>query len=154
MERRFPIKVRRMALAADSGGAGRFRGGLGIVREYETLTDTGDLSLWFERSRTPGLGLFGGRDGAPPRVVLNPGRPDEEMLMKVNHRPLPRGTVVRAITGGGGGYGDPGTRDREAVRADLRAGYISAETAASAYGLPAEEIAAARADEREWAHDA
>ena len=64
MEHRYPLKIRRFELEPDSGGPGRSRGGLAAVREYEMRADESDVSLWFERSVTPGLGLFGGRNGS------------------------------------------------------------------------------------------
>ena len=66
-------------------------------------TDDAELSLWFDRSVTPGWGLEGGSAGAPPDVVINPGTPAERHLLKTNRLPLKRGDVVACFTGGGGG---------------------------------------------------
>ena len=133
-EIKYPLLVTKYHLWPDSGGPGRHRGGLGLVKEYETLADC-DLSLWFDRSKTPQWGLFGGMDGAVPKVVLNPGHEDEEVLLKVNHRPIRTGTIVRAHTSGGGGYGAPYERDPELVRWDCRNGYVSKEMAEKVYGV-------------------
>ncbi|GAA2798325.1 hydantoinase B/oxoprolinase family protein [Saccharopolyspora taberi] len=126
----YPIRVRRYGIRPDSGGAGRWRGGNGVVREYVVDADT-TLSLWWERSTTPAWGLFGGGAAQPPEVVINPGRPDERRMLKVNGLPLRAGDVVRCSTGGGGGVGDPAERAAEAVREDLRTGMI---TTAEPYG--------------------
>lgn len=125
MEARYPLRIHRYGLRPDSGGAGRQRGGLGVVREYETLVDDLTLSLWFERTRTPGQGLFGGTDGAVTRVEVDTGE-SPRPLLKVNQLPVPRGTRVRLEIGGGGGYGPPEERDPAAVAADLEDGYVTA----------------------------
>jgi N-methylhydantoinase B len=133
MEQRYPLKIRRFGLLADSGGAGRQRGGLGVVREYEIRSDDADVSLWFERSKTPGLGLFGGRSGGIPEVTIDPGTPHQQRLLKVNHLPVKHGTIIRAVTGGGGGYGPPAERAPGRIASDVADGYITAEGAARDY---------------------
>lgn len=133
-EIKFPLLITQYQLRPDSGGPGKFRGGLGIIKEYEALAD-GTLSLWFERSVTPQWGVFGGKDGAPPRVVVGAGRPDETVMLKASHRPLPTGTIVTAYTSGGGGYGPPWERDPQLVRRDCLNGYVSREAAATEYGV-------------------
>ncbi|NUW42659.1 hydantoinase B/oxoprolinase family protein [Nonomuraea rhodomycinica] len=104
LETLFPVRVTRYEVRPGSGGAGRWRGGDGVVREYEFCADT-SLSLWFERSVTPAWGLAGGEAGAPPSVTLNPGRADERRMLKVNALPVTAGDVLRCESGGGGGYG-------------------------------------------------
>jgi N-methylhydantoinase B len=133
-ETRYPFRITDYQIRQDSGGAGRWRGGNGVVREYQALYDC-TMSLWFERSRTPAWGLFGGQEAQPPEVVINPGRPDERRLLKANGLRLKAGDVVRCSVGGGGGFGDPAERDPEAVRADVLDGNISTETALRRYGV-------------------
>ncbi|MFI2027810.1 hydantoinase B/oxoprolinase family protein [Streptomyces buecherae] len=130
----YPFRVTSYGMRPDSGGAGRWRGGNGVVREYEALADC-TVSLWFERSRQPAWGLFGGADAIGPDVVINPGRPDERRLLKANGLKLAQGDVVRCATGGGGGFGDPAERDAEAVRADVADRYVSPEAALRQYGV-------------------
>ncbi|WP_219470064.1 hydantoinase B/oxoprolinase family protein [Nonomuraea rhizosphaerae] len=125
LETLFPVRVTRYEIRPSTGGAGRWRGGNGVVREYEFQGDT-SLSLWFERSVTPAWGLAGGSAGAPPRVTLDPGGPDERELLKVNALPVPAGTVLRCESGGGGGYGPPADRSPEAVADDLAQGMTGA----------------------------
>ncbi|MEV4568090.1 hydantoinase B/oxoprolinase family protein [Nonomuraea sp. NPDC049419] len=124
LETLFPVRVTRYEVRPDTGGAGRWRGGNGVVREYEFCGDT-SLSLWFERSVTPAWGLAGGADGAPPRVTLNPGTPGERRMLKVNALPVKAGDVLRCESGGGGGYGPPEERAPEAVAEDRAEGMVT-----------------------------
>jgi N-methylhydantoinase B len=135
METKCPLLIRHYALGLDSGGPGRQRGGLNIIREYEVTADHVDLSLWFDRTQTPSWGLFGGQAGAVPQVVLQPQTSQERHLLKVNHLPLTAGTIFRVHSGGGGGYGPAWQRPPEQVLEDLRDGYISRQAAEQAYGL-------------------
>jgi N-methylhydantoinase B len=137
METKFPLRLSHYGFRTDSGGAGRWRGGNGIVREYTIECDEATLYLWFERSRTPAWGLHGGADATPPDVVINPGREDERHMLKCSRVTLRRGDVVRTLTGGGGGFGPPGDRDEEWVRADVRDGHVSADAAHDVYGVRA-----------------
>ncbi|WP_405942601.1 hydantoinase B/oxoprolinase family protein [Streptomyces sp. NBC_00207] len=136
LETLFPVRVTEYAIRTDSGGAGRTRGGNGVVRQYAFEADQ-NLSLWWERSVTPAWGVFGGGAGAAPRVVLNPGRDGERELLKVNALAVRRGDVLRCESGGGGGFGPVAERPAEAVREDLRQGLLSRGRAASAYGVEA-----------------
>ncbi|MCW2905009.1 MAG: hypothetical protein JWO67_7274 [Streptosporangiaceae bacterium] len=133
-ETRFPFRITDYRVRADSGGAGKWRGGNGVVREYVAEHDC-TVSLWFERSVTPAWGLFGGHDATPPEVVINPGRPDERRLLKVNGLRLKKGDVIRCETGGGGGFGAPEERSAEAVRADLLDRQVTPAAAADRYGF-------------------
>jgi N-methylhydantoinase B len=133
-EVKYPAMIRAYGFRPDTGGPGRFRGGCGLYRRFE-VEPQALLYLWFERSVTPGWGLFGGGDGAIPDVVLNPGREDEQHMLKTNAHPLAAGSVVELRTGGGGGFGNPRERDPERVRADVRDGYVSLDPAARDYGV-------------------
>ena len=118
MENRYPFILHRHALRDGSGGEGKWRGGLGIIREYELLAPC-TVNLWFERSEQPSWGLFGGEDGAPPDVWVH--RPDRSpvRMMKANGLKVEAGTRLLVKTGGGGGWGDPAQRahvDRERDR--------------------------------------
>ncbi|WP_432518985.1 hydantoinase B/oxoprolinase family protein [Kineococcus sp. SYSU DK006] len=133
-ETRYPFRITDYRLRPDSAGDGKYRGGVGVVREYTALEDC-TISLWFERSRTKPWGIFGGGEGVGPSVVINPGRPDERAVLKSNGTVLKAGDVIRCQTSGGGGFGDPRERDRAAVQADVLTGVISADKAATVYGL-------------------
>ncbi|MBI1880112.1 MAG: hydantoinase B/oxoprolinase family protein [Chloroflexi bacterium] len=119
----------------NTGGPGRFRGGLNIVRDYEVLAADSRLSLWFERTVTPQWGLFGGKPGAVPKVIFEPGTEGEQTLLKINHLPITTGARLRAFTGGGGGYGPPWEREVWRVREDVLDGYVSEAAASSEYGV-------------------
>jgi N-methylhydantoinase B len=135
LETKFPMRMTHYGIRADSGGPGRWRGGNGVVREYTLDCDAAELFLWFERSRTPGWGLFGGWAATPPVVVVNPGREDERRMLKASRVRLGRGDVIRTMTGGGGGFGDPRERDPELARADVRNSHVSPERAREVYGV-------------------
>ncbi|MEU7832312.1 hydantoinase B/oxoprolinase family protein [Nonomuraea sp. NPDC049129] len=124
LETLFPVRVTRYEVRPNTGGQGQWRGGNGVVREYEFIGDT-SLSLWFERSVTPAWGLAGGAAGAPPRVTLNPGTPRQREMLKVNALPVSAGDVLRCESGGGGGYGQADLRDPEAVADDLTQGMVT-----------------------------
>jgi N-methylhydantoinase B len=133
-ESKYPLRIVDYGVRQDSGGAGKYRGGNGTYREYEVLADS-DLFLWFERSETTGWGIFGGGAGAAPNVAVQ--RPDDEKreFLKVNGIKVGKGTVIKSLTGGGGGYGPAVERDPEAVRQDAIDGYVSIEHAKEAYGV-------------------
>ncbi len=134
VETRYPWRINEYRVRPDSGGAGRWRGGNGVVREYEAQADM-SVSLWFERSRQPAWGLFGGQDAIGPDVVVNPGRPDERRLLKANGMAIRAGDVIRCATGGGGGYGDPVERTAADVQADVADRFVSVEMAQARYGV-------------------
>ena len=134
LETRIPLHVRRYGFRPDSGGPGKWRGGNGVVREFEVECDEAYVSLWWERSKTPAWGLFGGADATPPDLVINPGRADERHVLKATRLVLARGDVIRGLSGGGGGFGEAAERDPELVRADLRDGQITDAAARERYG--------------------
>lgn len=103
-EHRYPIRIMRYGIRDGSGGKGQYNGGNGSIREYH-LTEPTNLSLWFERSKTPAWGLNGGKPGMAPQIEIEqPGQPTES-IFKVNAKSLSKDTVVRVATGGGGGFG-------------------------------------------------
>jgi N-methylhydantoinase B len=133
-EVKYPALIRRYGFRPDTGGPGRFRGGCGLYRIFELETEA-YLYLWFERSKTPGWGLFGGGDAVGPDVAVNPDRDDERHMLKVNALPLAAGSVVDMRTGGGGGFGNPRERDPDRVRADVADGFVTVEAAERDYGV-------------------
>jgi N-methylhydantoinase B len=134
-ETRFPLRVERLGLAPDSGGAGKRRGGLGYRKEIRVLGDASFLSV-ADRSILSCWGLKGGRAGQPFRVTVDPGGPDERVLDGlVDDEPLPAGTLVRIDTTGGGGWGDPLEREPDLVALDVVQGKVSLEAAAADYGV-------------------
>ena len=134
-ETRFPLRVERLALAPDSGGAGKRRGGLGYLKEIRVLRDGYFLSV-ADRSILGCWGLAGGHAGAPFRVTVDPGGPNERILPGlVDDEPIAAGTLVRIETTGGGGWGDPLDRAPELVGRDVLEGKVSDEAAREVYGV-------------------
>ena len=134
VESEFPIRIERFELLADSGGAGRWRGGLGFVREY-TLLAPGRLSTRFDKHLIPAPGVDGGYPGRPGATIVDPGTPQERRLpARVGDVPLAAGTRLRIERPGGGGFGPPSERAPEAIQTDLDEGYVTPESARRDYG--------------------
>jgi N-methylhydantoinase B len=135
VESRVPsMRVVRYGLRQDSAGAGRYRGGLGIERVYHFLSPA-FITFSLERKATPPWGLWGGRDGAVNDVEITAVDGAVRHVRKATQHPIAAGETVRILTGGGGGYGPPAERDRQAILRDVRDGYVSAEAALRDYGL-------------------
>lgn len=137
LETKFPLRVRKYGYRTDSAGHGQFRGGVGVSREFELLSDA-TISTWFERSDTPAWGLAGGHDATGPDVVINPGAADEQHALKSSNISLKKGDIIKTMTGGGGGFGNPRDRDPELVAGDVAMGVLSASVAESIYGIEVE----------------
>src|SRR6476646_1972686 len=136
-ESRFPFRVESLSLALDSGGAGRYRGGLGYEKHIRMLRDAHFMSI-ADRSILACWGVRGGLAGTPFRVTIDPGGPDErEVDALVDAEPVKAGQVIRIRTTGGGGWGDPLERPYDAVERDLRWGKVSFEGARRDYGVVA-----------------
>jgi N-methylhydantoinase B len=135
MELRWPILVRRRELRRDSGGAGRYRGGLGLETEIESLVD-GQWSLSdMGRQQYPPWGIEGGKEGATAATHMKlPAETDFKPVNVVRHF-VPAGTSAVIATAGGGGWGNPFQREPELVRQDVLDGYVSIESAARDYGV-------------------
>jgi N-methylhydantoinase B len=138
LETKYPMRMTHYGYRADSGGAGRWRGGNGIIREYTLDGERAELFLWFERSVTPAWGLFGGNQATPPVVVVNPGRSDEQRMLKTSRFVLRRGDAVRTMTGGGGGFGPPAEREASLVEVDVRNRHLTSQKAREVYGVECE----------------
>jgi N-methylhydantoinase B len=135
IETTFPARVETLALATDSGGPGEFRGGLGYRKEMRVLNDATFLSI-ADRSILSCWGLKGGRAGAPFRVTIDPGGPNERVLPGLaDDEPVTAGGVIRIETTGGGGWGDPLDRDPRAVATDVLHGKVSRPAAENDYGV-------------------
>ena len=135
-----PLLIRRYGFVPDTGGPGRFRGGLGLVREYEVTHDEATLQIRSDRARFLPWGTQGGSPGSAGANLLNPDRADGgERLPGKFLRTLQRGDVYRLVQPGGGGFGDPLERDPEAVQEDAAQGKITAAHARDAYGVVLDE---------------
>jgi N-methylhydantoinase B len=135
VESEYPTRVLRCELITDSGGAGRFRGGLGILREYEVL-EPARFSLRSTRHKVAPLGVDGGGSGRIGRLTVNPGSSTEKVLpSRYADLPLQPGDRFVLETPGGGGYGRAFDRDPINVLADVRNGYVSRGAAFADYGV-------------------
>lgn len=135
VESEFPTRVLCFELIADSGGAGEFRGGLGIRREYLNLADA-RFSIRSMKHVVAPNGCAGGRSGRPGDIWINPGTAVAKRLpTRYADYPLRAGDIFRLDTPGGGGYGDPLARDPERVLADVCEGVVSREAAKREYGV-------------------
>jgi N-methylhydantoinase B len=124
LEAKYPIRMEEYSYRQDSCGAGKYRGGVGLVRQYHLLAEEAVLQLRADRYVHPPYGLFGGKPGAPSRNILNPKGAREDLPSKLT-RVITKGTVVRHEQAGAGGYGDPLERELGLIAADLESGKIS-----------------------------
>ncbi|MGH6769748.1 MAG: hydantoinase B/oxoprolinase family protein [Xanthobacteraceae bacterium] len=135
IESEFPTRIERFELIRDSGGAGRFRGGLGIRREYLNLEDA-RFSIRSMKHVIPPNGIAGGATGRPGSITINPDTPDAKRLpTRYADYPLKQGDIFRLDTPGGGGHGDALAREPERVLADVREGVVSPDAAERDYGV-------------------
>jgi len=152
LELRFPIRLARYQLRQDSGGAGRWRGGLGTRRDYEILAPEATLAFVADRCKIPPYGLASGLPGAPGSYRVDRGDGPQAaspvFLSKGAEIPLQRGDIVIQESAGGGGFGAPRDRPAEAVRADLEAEYVSSAEAERLYGVVVVKSAAGLVVER------
>jgi N-methylhydantoinase B len=136
LEAIYPVRLRRYAINPDTGGPGRWRGGCGIIREFELLAEEVVISVRIDGIDFPPWGVKGGKEGGAGRCVINPGGNDERAVAPISDGTiLRRGDIVRIETGGGGGYGHPLDREPARVLADVRGGFVSAASADNDYGV-------------------
>ncbi len=134
-EARWPFRVERLGLAIDSGGAGRFRGGLGYDKHIRMLRNANFMSI-ADRSVLACWGVRGGRAGRPFSVVVDPGGSRERTVDALaDAEPVRAGEVIRIRTTGGGGWGDPLDRTYDEVRRDVAWGKVSPQGAWADYGV-------------------
>ena len=147
IESEFPTRLTRFELIVDSGGAGEYRGGLGIRREYLNLADA-RFSIRSMKHLIPPNGCAGGGNGRRGDLWINPdSRAAKRLPTRYADYPLRAGDIFRLDTPGGGGHGDPLARAAERVLADVREGLVSREAAERDYGVVLEPAA------RSWVID-
>ena len=135
-EMEFGVEIEAFGIHCDSGGAGRWRGGCGIIRDIRVLADEAELGLRLDNCRHPAFGVNGGHSGRPGRVLVNPGQPGERDIATMSDGTrLRRGDLLRIITPGGGGWGNPAERPVELVLDDVLDGFVSKEAAERIYGV-------------------
>jgi N-methylhydantoinase B len=133
-ETMYPFRVDEMSLWKDSGGPGKFRGGLGIRKAYRLLEPC-NLRVDFDRRHCPPWGVHGGKAAPGGWVTVEKPSGQREQIFKTKSYAVAPGDLVIMEVGGGGGYGPPQQRLRESIRSDVRAGYISREAAQTEYGV-------------------
>jgi N-methylhydantoinase B len=134
-ETRYPVRVEKLGLATDSGGPGYRRGGFGYDKRIRVLTDCRLLSN-ADRAMVNTYGVNGGRHGENYRIAVE--KPDgaiEELPGMIDDHEARAGSIVRVVTTGGGGWGDPLEREMEAVCYDVQCGLVSLEAAGRDYGV-------------------
>jgi N-methylhydantoinase B len=136
IEADYPIRIERYGFAPDTGGPGKFRGGLGVVREYRMLADDIYFGVRSDKALHAPHGLFGGGTGAPASNIVSCGESDRRLPpMPMVPITLRRSDIYRHVMAGGGGFGAPFERDPEQVRSDVLDGKVSRDHARSAYGV-------------------
>ena len=134
VERQAPLRIERYELVPDSGGAGQWRGGLAVMRQFRYLGERATLQLRSDRRHHRPFGVHGGLPGAAStNLLLDDGR--EEQWPTKFVRPLLRDQAIRHVTAGAGGYGDPLLRDPARVLDDVRNGKVSVQAAERDYGV-------------------
>jgi N-methylhydantoinase B len=133
-ENRFPVIVEKLALSCDSGGAGKRRGGLGYEKHYRVLVDCHTI-VTADRVRLGCYGVNGGKAGKPFCVTVDLHGRAKDLGGLVDGEPLAAGQVLRVVTTGGGGWGDPLEREPELVQRDVAQGKVSLPAARDEYGV-------------------
>jgi len=123
-EIKYPVLVETHGLRADSGGAGEFRGGLGVELTYKLLQKC-KANINLDRTRDPPWGLHGGRPGAVNECFIRRADGSETTVQKVTEVEIAAGDRVTFLTAGGGGYGKPSERAPEATAKDIAAGLVT-----------------------------
>jgi N-methylhydantoinase B len=139
LEMSFPVRVEYYELVADSGGAGRHRGGLGARRAWRILGNESRATVCCERTKSPPFGLLGGKAGTPARIsVVDPDGTERTLNSKGSFN-APADSLVVFEVPGSGGYGPPQERSAGEIEADLLDGYVSPEGAGRDYGYNVQE---------------
>lgn len=133
-ENNVPLRIVRYELIADSEGAGRYRGGLGLRRDWQFVDHEATFTVFSDMRTQAPWGLFGGESAAPAYYILDPEGENRQLPSKCTIE-LPSNGVVSYRTPGGGGYGPAFERCPEAVRRDVRDGKVTVARAAAVYGV-------------------
>ena len=134
VELHYPIRIKRYELITDSCGAGRYRGGMAIRRDFEFPYAECSWTVLSDGRKFAPWGLMGGAEGSCARFIFDPEGEHRDLPSKCTIE-VPKGGCVRVETPGAGGFGDPRERDKNAVKRDLRDGKISIESAKTFYAI-------------------
>ncbi len=138
-EEAFPVLYNQYAYLPDTEGAGKYRGSVALVREYKLLADRVILQLRADRQRSAPYGLYGGEAGTPSEAIINPDT-EHRHIGKITME-MKQNDVLRIITPGAGGWGDPLERDPGMVLRDVCDEKVSHRRALEAYGVVIDEVA-------------
>ena len=138
VETEYPVSVRRYEIWQDSAGAGRWRGGLGFIREYEFLTDC-TMTVRSANHKHAAWGLFGGGSPKASKTTVQAQGEEPVETDVLETRPVKAGSRLAMYQSGGGGYGDPKERPHELVKADVANRYVSRQAAKDVYGVFVED---------------
>lgn len=142
LESEYPLMVDCFQMIPDSGGAGEYRGGLGVRRDIRIIGHDCSFSIKADRQRVAPWGLYGGKDGTMGQIILNPDSEKPELLdPKRSGIAVSANSVVSVRTPGAGGYGLPAKREREKIVFDLEEGLVTPESVIRDYGWTEEELA-------------
>ena len=132
----YPLRIEEYGLVKDTGGAGKYRGGLSVIRSYRALEDDILLSIRSDKRKFPPHGLFGGKEGEPSMSILKSGK-DESIIPTLTTQPLylKQNDLFQHVMAGGGGYGDPLEREPNLVLKDVIEEKISLNNALENYGV-------------------
>ncbi|MHB1406540.1 MAG: hydantoinase B/oxoprolinase family protein [Desulfitobacteriaceae bacterium] len=134
VELEYPVLIERYELIKDSGGAGTYRGSMGLRKDVQMLVDKVSFARYGDRQKFAPHGLFGGMPGSKGLLLLNPDTPVETRLKAKAFSTLSINDVVSVRLPGGGGYGNPRERDPELIKQDVRDGKVSVQAARQIYG--------------------
>jgi hypothetical protein len=134
-ETRYGVLVDQFALNISDGGAGRYRGGRGLIRDYRITAEEAFITGTFGRFKYWPWGMKNGQNGSPNYMEMIHADGTSKVFGKTAQYRLRRGEVARMVTGTGGGYGDPFKRPDEQIVEDVRNGYITPEMAERDYGI-------------------
>ena len=141
MEVEFPYMVERYELVTDSGGPGKYRGGLSMSKDIRVLGHDSEFTIKADRQKVPPYGLFGGKPGLPGLITIYPDTDEARTVdSKKSGNLLKANGVLRCQMPGAGGYGNPLERSRELLIKDLEDGDVSPESAMRDYGIMQEEL--------------
>ena len=142
LEAAYPVRYTKWALRADSGGPGRFRGGLGAEYHIEILDERAEVFAFADRGRFAPQGVAGGGPAARNELAFDTaeGTISPRLVSKITGVHLERGGRIRIASPGGGGYGDPADRDVAALARDLRLGYVTPAHVRDTYGIDPESL--------------
>ena len=136
VEHEFPVRILSYAIHQDSGGAGKFRGGCGVVRDVQVLAPHVVLGTRMNNVKSQSWGVKGGKAGKAGCFIVNPGTAHARSVAPFGDNvELHAGDILRVMTSGGGGWGNPAERDPLQVLQDVKDGFVSLDSARNEYGV-------------------